>query len=414
MKKIVSILVTIAIVFSMVISNVSAESSGNYVYSVSDGKATITSYKGTDTTLVIPSTLGGYPVAGIGPFAFYNKAKLLNVTIPNSVILISNNAFNGCTNMTAISIPNSVTSIGFEAFIWCYQLKNILIPGSVLSIGNSAFENCSGMDNVTLGNCLTSIGDRAFYNCRSLSSFFIPAGVNAIGSMVFGECPNIASFVVDDNNESFSSLGGVLFDKAKTTLESYPNDKTDTNYSIPKSVTEIKEYAFKGNYRLTEMSITDGVAKIGQGAFSYCVHIVKMIIPKSVNEIGKFAFNGCYLSEINVDMDNDNFTSIDGVLFNKAETEIITFPADKRDAYVVPDGTISIDENAFNNCYGLTSLTIPASVRKLAILNSYPAANCEINVSNDNTQNSVRTASFHKDTTVLIIFPAGKVTLYRS
>ena len=132
---------------------------GNYVYTVSNGKATITDCDELISgNIVIPSTLGGYPVTSIGSYSFYNCKSLKNITIPSSVTRISHNAFENCSSLSSITIPNSVTSIGYSVFVNCSSLANITIPDSVTSIGYSVFENCSGLANITIPDSVISIG----------------------------------------------------------------------------------------------------------------------------------------------------------------------------------------------------------------------------------------------------------------
>ena len=93
-----------------------AATEGDYTYSESGGKATITGYFGSGGDIIIPSTLGGYPVTGIGYQAFYKCTSLTSVTIGNSVTSIGSEAFRECTSLTSVTIPDSVTRIGDVAF----------------------------------------------------------------------------------------------------------------------------------------------------------------------------------------------------------------------------------------------------------------------------------------------------------
>ena len=141
----------------------SAETEGNLQYSVYNGKATITDYTPpNDGDLVIPDTLGGYPVTRIGNGAFVRCAGLTSVTIPDSVTSIGVGEFYGCTGLTSVTIGNSITSIDIEAFEGCTGLTSITIPDSVTSIGWAAFSDCTGLTSITIPDSVTSIGSDAF------------------------------------------------------------------------------------------------------------------------------------------------------------------------------------------------------------------------------------------------------------
>ena len=134
MKKVLSVLLTLAMIFSLIpmgtfTLTASALTEGYYTYTVTDSKATITA---VDTSIsgdvIIPSTLGGYPVTSIGTRAFFWCEDVTSVTIPDGVTSIDEGAFDCCTNVQSITIPASVTSIGERAFAWCENLTSITIP----------------------------------------------------------------------------------------------------------------------------------------------------------------------------------------------------------------------------------------------------------------------------------------------
>ena len=114
---------------------------------------------------VIPATVNGYLVTGIGNQVFYECSDLTSIEIPNSVTSIGYRAFQGCSGLTSVTIPNSVTSIGYNAFSSCRGLTSITIPNSVISIGSEAFFGCSGLTSIKIPNSVTSISYGMFQRC---------------------------------------------------------------------------------------------------------------------------------------------------------------------------------------------------------------------------------------------------------
>ena len=98
--------------------------------------------------------------------------SLKEVSIPNSVTIIDNKAFEDCSSLISITIPNSVTSIGSSAFEGCSGLTSITIPSSVTSIGESAFGGCTGLTSITIPDNVTSIGGAVLGGCSGLSSIY--------------------------------------------------------------------------------------------------------------------------------------------------------------------------------------------------------------------------------------------------
>ena len=345
-----------------------AETYGDLEYSVlDDGTVEITDYNGSTKTVDIPEKINGKSVTSIGNCAFRYCTSLKSITIPNSVIEIGSSAFSGCSSLTSITIPNSVTEIGVYAFKGCTSLTSITIPNSVTNIGDSTFWGCSSLTAIyvavdnknytsvngvlfnkdktalicypagktdksyNITNSVTSIGDYAFNGCSSLTSVMIPNSVTEIGGSAFVGCASLKSI------------------------------------TMPNSVTSIGDMAFYKCSSLTSITIPDSVTSIGSSAFSDCSKLRSITIPNSVTSIGAWAFNGCTgLTAINVAMENQNYVSPDGVLYNKDKTTIICYPAGKKgNNYKIPDGVTEIGSIAFSRCSSLTSVTIPNSVTSI-------------------------------------------------
>ena len=230
------------------------------------------------------------------------------------VTSIGNNAFIG-TGLTSVSIPDSVTSIGQYAFKRT-RLTSVTFPNSVTSIQIGSFSTCTGLTSIIIPNSVTSIGWAAFESCTSLTSVIIGDSVASIGNGAFMFC---------------SSL---------------------TNVIIGNSVTSIEAFAFLRCTSLTSVTIPNSVTSIGISPFP----------PQNPGTV----FYGCTsLTNLSVDAANPALSSLDGVLFNKAQTALIVHPPGRAGSYVIPHSVTSIGSNAFDACTGLTSVTIPNSVTSI-------------------------------------------------
>ena len=144
-------------------------------------------------------------------------------------------------------------------------------------------------------------------------------------------------------------------------------DKTVTTVVIPAEiehlpVTEIGGSSFANCAYLTEISIPDSVTLISSGAFSKCTSLENIMIPDSVTEIAADAFV-CGIAEITVSDGNQNYSSVDGVLFNKEQTMLIDYPEGSLEtSYHIPDGVTEIASGAFSDCRNLQEIIMPDSV----------------------------------------------------
>ena len=400
MKKYFSLFLCLILLFGLLplAAPARADSSGDWEYEITDGKATITNYTGSGGKVTIPSTLGGKPVCCIGRYAFYGCSSVTSVTIPDSVTNIGDQAFSGCTGLTSVTIPSSVTSIGYRAFYGCTGLTSVTIPKSVTSIGDAAFTCCTGLTSMTIPSGVISVGSYAFESCTGLISVSIPDSVTEIGSSAFYECSKLTKINVASDNSAYCSVDGVLFNKDKTVLFAFPGGRSG-DYSIPDSVTTIYTGAFYGCTGLTYVTIPNSVTGIDNRAFDGCSNLTGLAIGNGVTRISSYAFRDC-TSLTRVDITDltawcsigfgtyySNPLMYAHMLYLKGEavTELV-IPDSVREIgenafmgwsglmdVTIHDKVTSIGDNAFDGCSGLTELVIPDSVTSIG---SYAFADC--------------------------------------
>ena len=209
----------------------------------------------------------------IGNSAFYDCEKLTSITIPDSVTSIGQNAFNGCSSLTSITIPDSVTSLGHSVLSGCSSLTDVRISKNITSISNDMFFGCISLTSIDIPDNITRIGDYSFNMCSSLKSIMIPKNVTSIGICAFRDSFNLKKILVEEGNQNYSSIDGVLFNSDQTVLVCYPCGG-ESVYSIPETVTSIDDYAFVGCSNLTGITIPDSVTSIGQDSFKDCRKLV--------------------------------------------------------------------------------------------------------------------------------------------
>ena len=332
----------------------SAATEGYLAYEVEDGEAKITD---CDTSisgeLVIPDTLGGYPVTSIGDEAFYNCTGLTkinwNAENVNDFPYGSTIFYNAGTSGSGIDVVfgDNVKRIPANAFYisdssYSPKIKSVTIGNSVTSIGDHAFNSCTGLTSVTIGNSVTSIGFCAFCDCTGLTNITIPDSVTSIGGSAFY---NTAWYKAKPDGDVYV---GKFYYRYKGVMPK------NTSIVIQDGTKGIADSAFYYCTGLTSVTIPETVTSIGTFAFDSCAGLTSITIPDSVTRMGNYAFNKCTgLTSVTI---SDSVTSISAYAFKGcAGLTSVT----------IPDSVTSIGDEAFYNCTGLTSVTIPDSVTSI-------------------------------------------------
>ena len=361
----------------------------------------------------------GYFVIRDGILEAYTRSSPRYVEIPADLGIrrISRNVFAHTWSIVSIHISEGVEEI--EGFPNMYNLQSIIVHpnnGHFASVDGVLFNKeitemlhfpVGRRGAFTIPDGVENIDWNIFSGSRYLTSITIPASVRSITGIRndrfysgrFGEFgyssfsppvnrSNLASIIVDQNNEHFASVDGVLFNREKTEMLYFPRGRRG-DFTIPGGVARIKENAFSGSRHLSSVTIPESVISIGDGAFSGCFALSSVAIPNSVTRIGADAFSGCRnlstitipnsvsrlgdnvfsgcirLTSIMVDPGNEHFSSVDGVLFNRSLTEMLHFPVARAGPFTIPEGVTRIGDHAFSGSTGLSSITMPNSLTSI-------------------------------------------------
>lgn len=295
---------------------------------------------GKGTSYIIPNG-----TTTIGELSFSASTGLLSITIPLSVTTIKAGAFRACYLLNNVIIPSSVTTMEGGVFVACSSLTSIVIPNTVTSLGSDEFALCSSLTSVTLPSWLTIIGNSFFYGCTSLECLTIPNTITEISVDAFHGCTKL------------------------------------TSINFPEGLAIIGSRAFQDCSLLPSMVLPSTLHTINSSAFNGCESLTTMTIPSSVTLIGTYAFLNCsLLSAINVDSANLNYSSLDGVLFDKGMADLICYPKGKSTPnYVVPSSVTTIESNAFRTNSNLLTVYLPNSVTTILGYAFYSCTNLTIN-----------------------------------
>lgn len=370
-------------------------------YNVENGQAVVTndaenSYDGANCysgVVEIPEkvTYEGttYTVVAIGENAFNKSVNLTSVTIPNSVTVIKQWSFCGCTGLTKIIIPNSVTTIGDYVFYGCDQITSVTFGSGLTKIGRLIFYTRSKLKDVT---CLAkrppdfidhdfgffygpgpfsltlhvlpeSVQDyKSTIIWRDFSTILGDANENGYAFMVDGICYDVKNGqAIVTNNGHLNCYSGNIVIPAEVTHEgkTYPvvaiGDEAFRgcidlfHISLPNSVTSIGDYAFYTCKKLTEIILPDSLTSIGHDAFYYCTGLTQITIPDAVTIICNSAFKGC-----------TGITSL--TLGNSVATiEPYAFQYCSMTNLTIPESVSKIAEYAFSGCTGVKTLVFNAA-----------------------------------------------------
>lgn len=330
-------------------------------------------------TLIIPDTLAGYPVKRIGYRAFCDR-NLKSVIIPDSVVIIDEDAFGECTNLSNVTLSKNLVTLGKGAFESCTALKTIEIPKSLQVAEDSVYGGpfaISGLTTVTFEEGTTKIPNNLFSGCADLNEVIFPETITSLGWWAFENCTALKEIKIPKSlTETYSYAGYGSADK-------YGEPFTGsglTDVILEDGITKIAQGLFAGCENLTEISIPESVTEIGYKAFDGCTSLSNVKLPKNLTTLGEKTFGDCVaLKEIEIPkslttIDYYSFSVDYGPFYGSGlEKAFLAYDMREVPQYLldgcadlrevdIPYTVEKIDDCAFRNCASLTNIELPDAV----------------------------------------------------
>ena len=312
------------------------------------------------TEVIIPST-----VTRIEKGAFRSCKKLGNTELPAGLTYIGESAFYYVA-MTSVTLPAGVTEIGERSFYNIAALTEFNFSESLKTIGDFAFYGCGKLTRIVLPDSVESIGTSAFNRCSSLQEVVFGKGLASIGSMCFNYCHKLERFVVDEANPNFKSVDGVLYNKNVDTLVLYPQGRPDASFTMPETVKHIGPYGIYEPQLLQAVTVSPILETIDEFGMAGIALTGVLKLPATITSIHFKAFqydDGVTAFELPESC--AAYATVDGVLYDKAVTHLLVYPAGRPDvSYETPDTVRTVGSYAFHSCKYLENIRL-TGVEKL-------------------------------------------------
>ena len=364
-------------------------------------KGTFNECSGFNGKLILPSGL-----KTIGDGAFNNCSSLTGpLNLSDKIESIGEFAFNNCSSLTgSLNLPDKIESIGQFAFNNCSSLTgDLVIPNSITTISRASFQSCKGLTGkLVLPDSITSIEGWAFYDDKFTGELVLPKNLESLGEAAFGKNTNFSNskivihaslkkigvdcdfngenlgisthdfynfganfgkfeeYEVEEKNENFVAVDGVLYSKDKKRMLLYPRNKKGDTYEILEGVVTIDELSFASNMNLENLIVPDSLTleprKQGIRSKNVCV-------------LTSALYSYTSIKNIIIKDSNLNYTSIDGVVYTKDLKELVYVAAGRTNEVIIPDGVETIRSySTFSSQVGrkVSKMYIPNSVINIA------------------------------------------------
>ena len=338
-------------------------------------------YVGNETEVKVPTKISGLSVIAVGEGCFEGNKTVVSIKLNSEIVTVKDRAFKDCTALKEVTKTESLTTVGASAFEGCSALEEFEYPESVTAVPEKCFAGCTALAEIKEHKNLKNVAADAFegtawenaqpdgalsfgrvtYGVKGqVKNLEIPKGVSLIEDYVFLGCDYIETVTLGPDVEEIG-------------LYAFQNCTNLKEVSFDDAIGVLEAGAFKGCSSLKVADFSEAtLAAIGYEAFAGCTSLEEIKLPETLSDIGDFAFANTKFKEIefgknvnalgansfvgntaletiNVVDKNKEFSSNDGVLYNKKGSALVTFPAGKTGTFELPQGVSEIRNYAFKN-----------------------------------------------------------------
>ncbi len=401
-------------------------------YTLTMGRAVITGCEQPAELydLAVPALIEGYPVTAIGYGAFRGCENLQTVTLPEGLTTLQAEAFADCAALQTVSLPRSLTAVQERAFAHNAALTDMPLPAGLAAIGDGAFAGCTGLAGLILPRYLATLSGGAlvgvdrvrvdpqneFFTARNgvvltkdgatlvaftdpdAAAYTLPASVTAVGPAAFAERDNLQTVdltgAVSVGENAFAGCAGLAAVTLPQTGQTVWNAGVFAGCTALQAMElppmfDLPDRFFAGCASLRSVTLSAGLAGVGDYAFSGCRALETVTLPLTVNSLGAYAFAGCtgleHMDLANVQfVDRGAFSACTGLQavtaprlceaaaeafagcgaltdFDMTALTAIgagAFRGCGFDQITLPAGVVQVENNAFADCVALKTVTV--------------------------------------------------------
>ena len=292
-------------------------------------------------------------LTSIGNIAFQFNTSLKDVVIPSTVETMGSGAFSGCESMEHAVVPGSISRIE-QATFKSTGLKNIVMEEGIEYVGDYAFAGCQSLESISFPDSLETVHYNVFDDSTNLRSVSFGTGLTSLNVNAFTNTPSMMEVSIAEDNPSYCSVDGVVYDEAMTELIFYPPMKPGNAFTVPLTVRTIRNLGFTNNINLQTITLPEGLERICSGSFLGCRSLISLSIPDTVTTIERNSFVDCrHLISFEIPS-----------LLTTIPSDMLSYCVSLK-SITIPDSVVSIEFSAFEDCESLSWIQMGTSVEKI-------------------------------------------------